>query len=181
MALSETDKNIRENVVYLRDKTGINNAKIAKACSVSKPTVTNWILGKRTISKKNLVKLSILFGVSIDVLTSPVDRLGQMLPSSKKQAVESANRVSDNAAFLAYIESLGVDIWRDDPEHKPFLTFNGVTVVSEVDTLETLKAKIDDRARTFIKTVVNDLIDAEEAERTKENARLIQFLESEEN
>lgn len=67
--LSNLGEVIRQNIISLKEAQGLSSTQIAKACSVSKPTVTNWINGRNSVDKEHLLMLSRLFGVSLAALT----------------------------------------------------------------------------------------------------------------
>ncbi len=63
---------LKDKLVSLRKKSGLSQAILAEKLTVSRQTVSNWELGEIIPSTDNLVRLSKLYGVSLDYLVSDV-------------------------------------------------------------------------------------------------------------
>ena len=61
---------MKDKLVSLRKKSGLSQALLAEKLAVSRQTVSNWELGEILPSTDNLVRLSKLYGVSLDYLVS---------------------------------------------------------------------------------------------------------------
>lgn len=61
---------LKDKLVSLRKKSGLSQALLAEKLAVSRQTVSNWELGEILPSTDNLVRLSKLYGVSLDYLVS---------------------------------------------------------------------------------------------------------------
>lgn len=57
-----------EKLCYLRKKKGISQEMLALQISVSRQAISKWELGEATPDTENILRLSELFGVSIDYL-----------------------------------------------------------------------------------------------------------------
>lgn len=95
----------------------------------------------------------------------------------RKGRVTAQLLISSNSAFLKYLESLGYFLYRDDPEHTPFISAqNGETVRLEYDTFDNLKLQIE---RYTVATVDSKILALKENEIRKERLekeRLIRHL-----
>lgn len=84
----------------------------------------------------------------------------------KKGEVTAETLLSTEHTFLKYLESLGYHLYRDDPEHKPFMSSkNRSSCRLEYDTLDNLKLRIDSYAKA---TVDSELLSLKEEEIRKE-------------
>ncbi len=87
--------------------------------------------------------------------------------------------LSSNSAFIEYIESLGYSIYKDDPEHRPFMSSGGLTVLLEYDTVDALKSKIEKYARATIDAKMLALREKEIQHERIEKEKLIHNLREE--
>lgn len=56
------------NLKELIDRSGLQQKELASLCNVSQPTISDWVLGKKTPSGKNIAKLSEVFNVPTGVI-----------------------------------------------------------------------------------------------------------------
>lgn len=77
--------------------------------------------------------------------------------------VITADNLLENmkGAFLSYLASLGYRLYRDDPEHKPFIITNGTSYKLDYDTLNILKSRVDQYTKA---TVDSELLKLREEE-----------------
>lgn len=79
-------------------------------------------------------------------------------------------------AFLTYLDSLGYHLYRDDPEHRPFMSTKDFNCRLDYDTLDSLKSRIDSYARATIDAELLALHAAEIRQESLEKERLVQHL-----
>lgn len=77
------------NLKELIDRSGLQQKELAGLCNVSQPTISDWVLGKKTPSGKNIAKLSEIFGVQTGVI------LGY--DSIPKASLHSSSLITDNS------------------------------------------------------------------------------------
>jgi len=65
-------KSIQKNITVFREKKGMTKADLARACGVSKPTVTNWENGRNSLDADMLFKVAGILDVSADVLAGRI-------------------------------------------------------------------------------------------------------------
>lgn len=77
--------------------------------------------------------------------------------------VITADNLLENmkGAFLSYLASLGYRLYRDDPEHKPFIITSGTSYKLDYDTLNILKSRVDQYTKA---TVDSELLKLREEE-----------------
>lgn len=99
--------------------------------------------------------------------------------SLKKKGIVTAQLlISSDTAFLKFLESLGYHLYKDDPEHKPFLSSQqGYPVRLEYNTLNTLKNQIEKYAIATIELKILSLKEKEFRKERLEKERLIQHLQ----
>lgn len=56
------------SIKQARKKMGLNQKEVAAALGVSQPTVSDWEADRKMPTRKNLLRLSELLGVSVDTL-----------------------------------------------------------------------------------------------------------------
>lgn len=88
----------------LRQKTGITQKELASKLNVSPAAYSLWEKGEREPKFEIIENLCTFFGVTTDFLMGRTD--------------DNPDRESN---FERYLSSIGYTIYRDDPEHKPFL------------------------------------------------------------
>lgn len=84
----------------LRLKRGITQSELAKLCSVHQTAVSQWEKGRTLPDKQTLLKLSDIFGVSVDFL------IGKSEPSVKKNLVPVLGYVRAGSPIEAHEEIL---------------------------------------------------------------------------
>lgn len=57
---------LAQNLKYLREQKGLNQADLAKVLGVKQPTVGNWEVGKREPELSVLALIAAYFGVTLD-------------------------------------------------------------------------------------------------------------------
>ncbi len=57
---------LAQNLKYLREQKGLNQADLAKVLGVKQPTVGNWEVGKREPGLSVLAHIAAYFGVTLD-------------------------------------------------------------------------------------------------------------------
>lgn len=82
----------------LRLKRGITQSQLAKLCSVHQTAVSQWENGRTLPDKQTLLKLSDIFGVSVDLL------IGKGEPSGKKNLVPVVGYVRAGSPIEAHEE-----------------------------------------------------------------------------
>lgn len=65
-------ESIQKNITVFREKKGMTKADLARACGVSKPTVTNWENGRNSLDADMLFKVASILDVSADVLAGRI-------------------------------------------------------------------------------------------------------------
>ena len=73
-----------EKLISLRKKAGMSQEELAERIDVSRQAVSRWELGSTLPDAPNLLKLSDLFGVSIDYLLREDEGESADLPPSKE-------------------------------------------------------------------------------------------------
>lgn len=116
--MSDIGKKIR----LRREDLNMSQEDLAKKLGYkSKSTINKIEMGINDISQKKILAFA-------DALnTTPAYLMGW----------------SEENAFEKYIESLGYEIIKDDPEHKPFILWNKEAILLEYNTLQDLQKKID--------------------------------------
>lgn len=95
-------------------------------------------------------------------------------------SMERTPDISSNKAFLVYVESLGYHIYRDDPEHKPFMGSKDIPSCNlEYNTLDSLKLRIDSYTRAIIDSELLALREEEIRKERLEKEKTIQYLQGE--
>ncbi len=84
----------------LRLKRGITQSELAKLCSVHQTAVSQWENGRTLPDKQTLLKLSDIFGVSVDLL------IGKGEPAEKKNLVPVLGYVRAGSPIEAHEEVL---------------------------------------------------------------------------
>lgn len=59
---------LNEKLVSLRRKNGMSQAELAEKLNVSRQAISKWEQGTAALSTDNLIRLSALYGVSLDYL-----------------------------------------------------------------------------------------------------------------
>ena len=59
---------IRKNITKYREKKNMSKAELARACNVSKPTVSNWENGRNSLDVDMLFVVAEILDVSVDTL-----------------------------------------------------------------------------------------------------------------
>ncbi len=67
--------NIADRIRYLRDKTGMTQAYLAKRLGISRSAVNSWEMSLSSPSLANIVEMMQIFHVSADYLLSSSDRM----------------------------------------------------------------------------------------------------------
>ncbi|MCI8517258.1 MAG: helix-turn-helix domain-containing protein [Hungatella sp.] len=88
----------------LRQKTGATQKELASKLGVSSAAYSLWEKGEREPKFEIIEKLCAFFGVTADFLMGRTD--------------DNPDREWN---FERYLASIGYNVYRDDPEHKPFL------------------------------------------------------------
>ena len=81
-------------------------------------------------------------------------------------------------AFLMYLDSLGYHLYRDDPEHKPFMSTNELTCRLDYNTLDTLKSRIDSYTKATVDAELLSLKEEEIRQERLEKERILQQLQN---
>ena len=66
---------IGDRIRYLRDKTGMTQAYLAKRLGISRSAVNLWEMSMSTPSLSNIIEMMQIFHVSADYLLGDADRL----------------------------------------------------------------------------------------------------------
>ena len=66
---------IADRIRYLRDKTGMTQAYLAKRLGISRSAVNSWEMSLSSPSLANIVEMMQIFHVSADYLLSSSDRM----------------------------------------------------------------------------------------------------------
>ena len=83
-------------------------------------------------------------------------------------------------AFLAYLDSLGYRIYRDDPEHKPTMSSENISSCRlKYDTLSSLKLLIDSYAKATVDAELLSLKEEEIRQERLEKERTLRHLRGE--
>ena len=65
---------MKNNIAELRKKNNLSQTDLSKILRVAQNTISQWELGKRDIDSATLIKLAIIFEVSIDELLNFVPK-----------------------------------------------------------------------------------------------------------
>ena len=79
-----------EKLIDLRKKNGMSQEELADRLGVSRQAISRWELGSTLPDAPNLLKLSDLFGVSIDYLLRDEYTEKQQSPSRKTESPEGS-------------------------------------------------------------------------------------------
>ena len=115
------------------------------------------------ISKQTLYKYET--GIVTNIPSDKIELLAKKLETSPSYLMGWEIDENSEYAFQNYLESLGYQLYRDDPEHRPFICTPEDQVPLEYDSLENLKNKID--AYTCL-TIDTEMIKLKEKELKKE-------------
>lgn len=107
-----------------------------------------------------------------NIKRSIISKMAEILECSPAYLMDWSERKSAVTAFEDYLQSLDYQIYRDDPEHKPFIIVDHEPVRLEYDTLSTLKEKIDKYTQLLVEP---ELLRLHEIQRQKEkrNSKLL--------
>lgn len=86
---------------------------------------------------------------------------------------------SSEQAFWSYLDSLGYHIYKDDPEHIPFLSSQGATVLLRSDSINSLKLRIDSYAKATVDSEMLALKEEEIRQERLEKERLMRQMRGE--
>ena len=86
--------------------------------------------------------------------------------------------IDQKQAFLTYLDSLGYHIYKDDPEHKPFMSTDELTCRLDYDTLDSLKERIDSYAKATADAELLSLKEEEIRQERLEKEKILQHLQN---
>lgn len=105
---------------------------------------------------------------------NPTWLMGLDVPMERKSVLGSEQ------AFLIYLDSLGFNIYRDDPEHKPFMSSESISSCKlEYDTLDNLKLQIDSFTKATVDSELLALKEKELRQERLEKERILRQLRGE--
>lgn len=147
-----------ERVESLRKAKKISQGKLEKELGFSNGSISKWKTSMPT--PERLQKIADYFGVSIKYLMTGGEESEQ--------------------AFLAYLDSLGYRIYRDDPEHKPTMSSENISSCRlKYDTLSSLKLLIDSYAKATVDAELLSLKEEEIRQERLEKERTLRHLRGE--
>ena len=105
-----TKEAIRDNLAKLMEEHGTKNVELARAVSVSKSAVTNWLNGSNSIDMDLVPKICDFFGVTVDEFLSVgksrnsltiaeqelIDCYRSMTPRFRTELLSLARTMADN-------------------------------------------------------------------------------------
>lgn len=118
----------------------MKQADLVEKTKIGKSSISTYLSGTYEPKQKNIY----LIAKALDVNEAWL--MGYDVPMERKSVPGS------DQAFLTYLSSLGYNLYRDDPEHKPFMSSESISTCKlEYDTLDNLKLQID----SFTKAIVD--------------------------
>lgn len=87
-----------EKLISLRKKTGLSQEELADRLGVSRQAISRWELGSTLPDAPNLLKLSDLFGVSIDYLLRDGEE-SEPTVSPERETAQSGKRPTNRRKF----------------------------------------------------------------------------------
>lgn len=118
----------------------MKQADLVEKTKIGKSSISTYLSGTYEPKQKNIY----LIAKALDVNEAWL--MGYDVPMERKSVPGS------DQAFLTYLSSLGYNLYRDDPEHKPFMSSENISTCKlEYDTLDNLKLQID----SFTKAIVD--------------------------
>lgn len=159
--MATTSQRIKE-ALELRN---MKQADLVEKTQINKGALSSYISGNYAPKQKNLYKIAQALDVNEAWL------MGLEVP------MERNSGGSPQETFLAYLNSLGYRLYKDDPEHRPFLISKNATVRLEYDTLDTLKLSIDAYTKATVDSEMLALKEEELKKERLEKERLIKHLQ----
>ncbi|ERI92286.1 DNA-binding helix-turn-helix protein [Clostridiales bacterium oral taxon 876 str. F0540] len=133
----EIKMKLSEKIQYLRNKNGMSQEMLAEKCSVSRQSISKWEMDISLPDTEKLLKLSYIFGVTIDVLLKDelaVDGVKGDQPCSTSLPTENEGIYEgvlikesiDNEDILDYISVNKVELWKtkNNPRYWTAITFS---------------------------------------------------------
>lgn len=161
--MATTAQRLKE-ALRIRD---MKQADLSEKTGIGKSSISTYISGSYEPKQKNLYKLAMALNVNEAWL------MGLDVPMERK------SHSSSKEAFISYIESLGYYLYRDDPEHKPFLCYDDSNVLLQYHTLDKLKQSIDSYTKATLDAEMLALKEKEIQQKRIEKERIIRHLRGE--
>lgn len=86
--MQEIEMKLQKRLAELRKKAGLSQQELADRLNISRQTVSKWEGGKGLPPIDMLMRLSSLYGVSVDYLLGRVDRPKEDTPEVESEAVK---------------------------------------------------------------------------------------------
>lgn len=159
--MSTTANRIKE-ALQIRN---MKQADLVEKTRISKGALSSYISGAYKPKQKNLYLIAKALEVSEAWL------MGLDVPMERKSSPSSEQ------AFMEYLYSLGYRIYKDDPEHKPFMSSESISSCRlKYDTLNLLKLRIDSYTKATVDSELLMLKEEEIRQERLEKERTLQQL-----
>lgn len=144
---------------------GMKQIDLVEKTKISKGALSSYISGNYIPKQKNIYLIAKALNVSESWL------MGLDVP------MERNSSPSSDQAFLTYLSSLGYNLYRDDPEHKPFMSSESISSCKlEYDTLDSLKLQIDSFTKATVDSELLALKEKEIRQERLDKERILQQL-----
>lgn len=143
----------------------MKQADLVEKTKIGKSSISTYLSGAYEPKQKNIYLIAKALNVSEAWL------MGYDVPMERKSAPDSEQ------AFLTYLSSLGYNLYRDDPEHKPFMSSENISSCKlGYDTLDNLKLQIDSFTKATIDSELLTLKEKELHQERIEKEKILQHL-----
>lgn len=143
----------------------MKQADLVEKTKIGKSSISTYLSGTYEPKQKNIY----LIAKALDVNEAWL--MGYDVPMERKSVPGS------DQAFLTYLSSLGYNLYRDDPEHKPFMSSESISTCKlKYDTLDNLKLQIDSFTKAIVDSELLALKEEEIRRERLDKERILQQL-----
>lgn len=159
---------IAERIKKALEIRQLKQADLVEKTKIGKSSISTYISGAYEPKQKNIY----LIAKALDV--SEAWLMGLDVPMERRSAP------STEQAFMEYLYSLGYRIYRDDPEHKPFMGSENISACRlDYNTLELLKLRVDSYVKATVDSELLALKEEEIKRKRIEKERILKLLRTE--
>lgn len=158
---------ISERIKEALEIRQLKQADLVEKTKIGKSSISTYISGAYEPKQKNIY----LIAKALDVNEAWL--MGYDVPMERKPTHNSEQ------AFMAYLNSLGYRIFRDDPEHKPFMSTGELICSLNYDTLDSLKLRIESYTKAIVDSELLALKEEELRQERLDKERILRQLSGE--